>query len=261
MTSEDNNHHINYFICEAIRNANNLAQTLATRNGCDVAPTRAVGIVETPIYQAENGKLSFHDLTEEIYTVPVTISVAAIEAKAVDGFFKLYSKESPLKQAASTQQSQLAEMSMFLQDAELEKIIINLTEQPTYCWERYYCCKELMHAYLHSSETATYSLPMVRNVMLTLINSKGQNNIKDAQSMTDIAAYYGAIEMMMPRFYMPLLLKIFNEICENHGESTAYERIARKLRMPKSYVEYRLAYNDEFESYYLQIDNMSSQHE
>jgi hypothetical protein len=63
-----------------------------------------------------------------------------------------------------------------------------------------------------------------------------------------------AIEMMMPRFYMPILMRTFQEVSIKFSESIAYARIARKLRVPLKFVEYRIAYNAEFQDYYTQIE-------
>lgn len=246
MSEDDTNkNHMIFHIREAIRNAIYLSGILRERNNIAEMITNAKQLKPIPIHdQKEN----FHKLSQEINGIPIHISIAAYKADSVDGYWKLYANKS----IVSTRDGE--DIHKLLDDADLQMAHIILSEQPSYCWERYIACKELMHCYLHSPDTATHSLPMVKSLLITHINSSGQNNINEMQSMVDHAAYYGAIEMMMPRFYMPILIHIFQELSQKYGESVAYERIARKLRIPLKLVEYRIAYNHEFEEHYSNIN-------
>lgn len=114
----------------------------------------------------------------------------------------------------------------------VRRAVLNVREG-TDCEIRYYTCKELMHLHLITDENMTSNKEQFSQMLKELTNTGNisQQNASH-QSLIDIAAYYGAIEMLMPHGKL--------ETLRHYGVEDP-DAIAELFRIPTYIVEQALS--------------------
>jgi len=215
---DDNEQLLKYYIEHAITLARKLSIQVRTLNKIPIDPTSGDSFKLLPVY--EPGYISLLDVTQKICETKI-ICVDS-EPKYVDAYWKKYNVNGVI---SST---------------------VILTDQDNYCFTRFFACKELMHNYLHETGSSTKTNSELRNLIINLV--RGGDGISDsAQTIVDNAAYYGALEYLMPKDTIPLAKAIFENLVSDSGEEEAYKAIAFSLRIPLALVEYRFANDDQFD--------------
>lgn len=211
-------HHLEYYIKLAISTARNISRVVRQSNGQQIEPKKGDDL--QPISVFEPMTASFLTKTQEVCETQLVCVHS--NSEFVNGYWRRY----------------------VVGERSFSKITIPLHN---YCWARYIVCKELMHNYLHDTGSTTDQSAELRDLILKLM--RGWVDEKDeAPLIAEIAAYYGAIEYLMPLDVMPLVRAIFRKVFdETQDESKAYSTIAHLLRIPLSLVEYRLSNTRYFE--------------
>lgn len=101
------------------------------------------------------------------------------------------------------------------------------------CNIRFFVCKELLHIHLSNDQNRTHTRGEFDRMVVELTNIRNlDHNTLSSQSLVDQAAYYGAIELLMPSSRLQLILDM---------GCTDPVQIAEIFRVPKSLVEQALA--------------------
>lgn len=119
-----------------------------------------------------------------------------------------------------------------------------VVSRQNYCWARFYLCKELMHCFVHDTgeqreSSCTNTLDELSTLIEELlIRSSGCG----AQTLVDEAAYYGALEFMMPDDTLPILAEVYKVLSKTMpGQlDQVYGVIAHLMRVPELFVKYKL---------------------
>lgn len=207
---------LDYYVKHAISTARSLSLEVRTKNGAQVNPKNGKHFQMLPVYETE--AYSLLKKTQEICETDVTCVNTLPEY--VDAYWKRFEIDGK----ASSE--------------------LTVTDQ-NYCRTRYFVCKELMHHYLQDTDSATTSNTALRTLIVNLVKGSA-GMMENASSIVDNAAYYGALEYLIPNDIMPLARKLFDDFSERDGADSAYSIIAYKLRIPLSLVEYRFANDLEF---------------
>jgi len=207
---------LDYYVKHAISTARNLSIEVRTHNKAPINPKNGGHFQMLPVYETET--YSLLKKTQEI--CGTTVTCVNTPPEFVDAYWKRFEIDG---QPSSE---------------------LTVTDQ-NYCRTRYFVCKELMHHYLQDTDSATTSNTALRTLIVNLV--KGSSGMmENASSIVDNAAYYGALEYLLPNDTMPLAQKLFSDFSEKEGADKAYAIIAYKLRIPLSLVEYRFANDAEF---------------
>lgn len=119
--------------------------------------------------------------------------------------------------------------------------IVVVTEN--YCEARFFAAKELMHCFLDDDGiAASNSVPMVSELLESLaIDPRGLYKFTP-QTIVDEVAWLGAAEYLVPNDWIPLLVKLYEDICvkEPDSASNAYLHLAQLIRVPEAVLRSRL---------------------
>lgn len=215
---DENEQLLKYYIEQAITTARRLSIDVRKRNGVSIAPRTGDLFTLLPVYEPDS--ISLLDVTREICQT----QIICVESgpKYVDAYWKKYEADG------------------------VKSSTVILTDQDNYCLTRFFACKELMHHYLHDTGSSTRTSSELRSLIINLVRG-GDGNSDSAQTIVDNAAYYGALEYLMPKDTVPLAKAIFNNLVIPSGEESAYRAIAFSLRIPLALVEYRFANDAQFD--------------
>lgn len=124
-----------------------------------------------------------------------------------------------------------------------DRIEIDVSEEENFCYQRFYVAKELCHAFLieRVDNTQTKSCAEVVTLISDLLNGVTP---RDANTplMAEEAAYYGAIEILLPSEFQ-------EEILRDVEAGMAFRSIAVKYRVPEKLIQFRYARTDIVELY------------
>ncbi|KAF3977831.1 MAG: hypothetical protein HFP77_04925 [Methylococcales symbiont of Iophon sp. n. MRB-2018] len=101
-----------------------------------------------------------------------------------------------------------------------------------FCWKRFYICKELSQMLIYEEENATNTVEDVEELLPHLINNLSSES--NAKISADLAAYFPAIEFLLPHSIVPDLLRLQKKGFSNN-------LIAKKMLVPESIVDFRLS--------------------
>lgn len=207
--------YLDYYIVQAIKTARDLSKQVRIANKKIIDPKIGEQLHAIPVYEPDC--ISLLSKTQEICETEIVC--VNDTTKFLSGYWKKYE----------------------------DKSVVTIP-QHNYCWTRYIVCKEIMHNYLHDTHSCTDSSGDLRGLILRLVNIGIQDD-SSPSFVVDIAAYYGALEYLMPLDTMPLIQAAYEEVLRHtNDESKAYNTIAHLLRVPLSLVEFRLSCPEEFES-------------
>lgn len=210
-----NKGYLDYYIGQAIKTARELSKQVRVANNKILDPKIGNQLHAIPVYEPDC--ISLLSKTQEICNTEIVC--VNDTTKFLSGYWKKYK----------------------------DKSVVTIP-QHNYCWTRYIVCKEIMHNYLHDTDSCTDSTVDLRSLILRLVNI-GIQDESSPSFVVDIAAYYGALEYLMPQDTMPLIKAVYSQILSHtKDESKACNTIAHLLRVPLSLVEFRLSSPEEFES-------------
>ena len=115
------------------------------------------------------------------------------------------------------------------------------------CWTRYLVCKELSQRFLYSPDNSTKTVSDVKVLLGHLANAMPYEMGSNVQVDADFAAYYAAIEFLVPSDIVPRLHGMRERLVVS-GEVNPNFRIAEYLKAPEVIVEYRLDNDNLFTS-------------
>lgn len=119
-----------------------------------------------------------------------------------------------------------------------------VVSKQNYCWARFYLCKELMHCFVHDTgEQRENSCTNTLDGLSTLIEELLlRSSGCGTQTLVDEAAYYGALEFMMPDDTLPILAAVYKTLADTMpGQlDQVYGVIAHLIRVPELFVKYKL---------------------
>jgi len=217
----------NYFRDEAIKQAKNIYDKLESHNKMlreakeNINAGSPTWEIRTPIYDPIN---------TENQVNAITLCRKLIE----DSNLNIIPVDTVSKSVAAHFEQYTISDSQYTYDITLTK--------HNYCLTRFYLCKELLHIFLHTPESSTTEHLELVKLIAFLIDTYISIDDKDCQTRVDHAAYFGAIELLIPSTLVPALIKARNDI-DNDGELTdsGNLEIARKLGVPEYIVEFRLS--------------------
>lgn len=212
-----------YYRKLAITTAKNLNKQIRLANNAAENPKSGNDLYEMPVYEPINNvrKSSLHSYTNSM--IPTTLTVVAQSPKYVDAYFRKDTDANSNERA---------------------RIIV--TDLNT-CWTRFFVSKELMHCHIYETGDATSTSSDLRDLIISIINETGTSS-NTKQSIVDYAAYFGAVEYLIPSDTVPLLTAIYNELIKNPlTAEKAYLSLAMKIRVPESILEFRLNNNHIFD--------------
>lgn len=111
-----------------------------------------------------------------------------------------------------------------------------------YCFTRFYICKEMLHLFLYDNENLTESSSSLKDLITSLIEVNATLDEEGSPQLSvEQAAYYGAVELLIPSEYVLPLINTRDQMIENniHQGKENYE-IAKILGVPEFIVEFRL---------------------
>lgn len=124
-------------------------------------------------------------------------------------------------------------------DGRLRNEIVVITEN--YCEARFFAAKELMHCFMDDDGyPATNSIPLVTELMESLALGLGSIHEPLPQTIIDEVAWLGASEYLVPSTWIPLLVRVYEEITAKAPSANAYLHIAQLIRVPEIVVRARL---------------------
>lgn len=124
-------------------------------------------------------------------------------------------------------------------DGRLRNEIVITTDN--YCEARFFAAKELMHCFMDDDgHQATNSIPLVKELMESLAVGLSSINEPIGQTIVDEVAWLGASEYLVPSSWVPLLVKVHEQISAREPASNAYLHIAQLIRVPEMVLRVRL---------------------
>lgn len=215
--------HEKYFQNQAIKTANSLAKKIRESNGAQFSPRNGEVLYEMPVYEPlQQGKENLLSFTRNQCNTNVIF--VAIKPDYIDAYYR---------------KEKIGSID--------EKITIIVGDMNT-CWTRFFLSKELMHHYMYSVDNKTSTPDALNDLIMSIINDGGVD-LDSPQSTVDIAAYYGAVEYLIPSDTVPILIKIIQELHKNpETKDRAYLSLAMKIRVPESILEFRLRNDSIFKS-------------
>lgn len=214
-----------YYYKLAIKTAADLREHLegcnkTYREGLELcqAGGRAIWDIRTPV----NGPINSNDqynlitLAAEKSEKKITIDYLSNETDTVNAYIKIYEDD----------------------NGDYAKVVIS---KYNYCRTRYLVCKELLHLFLYDTGSATTSTGDLNKIISNLLQiTKDIDGIED-QYNVEQAAYFGAVELLVPTKIVPALRAARDELqkVSEFAEKANYE-IAKKLGVPESLIEFRL---------------------
>lgn len=222
-----NNNLVDYYRGEAIKQAKNINIKIREENDIVLSPDLGSKLIDMPVYEPINNtlKTTLHSFTNRL--IPTTIINVSQKPLYIDAFFRLFKHEGK------------------------DRAEIVLTDQNP-CWTRFFATKEMMHCYLYDcgeNKNTTNSTTELKSLIMSIINETG-SHADTPDSVVDDAAYYGAVEYLIPTDTIPLIKAVYNTLIANPNTSEkAYLFLATKIRVPESILEFRLNNDDIFNAY------------
>lgn len=124
-----------------------------------------------------------------------------------------------------------------------------------YCWQRYFISKEILHLFIHDEANKTDTESLLKELITDLLECDPTLDGDNPQYNADKAAYFGAIELLLPTEYVPSLIEAKNMMIDQ-GTCVGDENleIARMFSVPEKLVEFRL---DERHQHIFDVDSES----
>lgn len=117
-------------------------------------------------------------------------------------------------------------------------VVVNVTN---YCWARFYAAKELMHCVTDDDGyAASDSIDLVNDLIESLVSGGGALVHIKPQTIVDEVAWLGASEYLVPKTWMPQIIRLHQEITDNLPDVNANLHIAQLLRVPELVLRHRL---------------------
>lgn len=204
-----------YYIEQAIKEAQKLQKRIFLENGFSETPLGYKDLTPVPVF--EDCKCSLLSFTNSINDTKITW-VKGSNYRFLPAYYKKYAS---------------------IDGVSSHQIVIN--ELENYCESRLLAAKELMHSHLTEiPDAATKTELEIDSLVEELIITYEHNKVP---TMVDKAAWFGAVEFLIPSSWIPALKKLYDEICLKHPQESekAYLYIAQIIRVPESIVRYRLA--------------------
>lgn len=212
-----------YYVKEAIKTGERLARAVRTGNEMPLPPKCGAEVVEMPVYEPLNQvrKATLHSFTNSM--CPIEIIRVAREPRYVDAFFRRYSQE----------------------EGQPDRAEIVVAQTNT-CMTRFLVCKEMMHAHIEDVDTYTSTPSELRKLIMGLI---AEDTDLTPQTAADEAAWFGAVQYLIPDGYVKYLKKMYELACENElTKDRPYYYLALRLRIPEILVEFRLNEEEIFDA-------------
>lgn len=205
-----------YYLDLAATEGKKLANTIRGRNYYIIAPRNNTDLCVMPVF--EENVVSLYSHTKEI--VDTELRYVASPTTFIDAYILHFKKDGKSKN------------------------IVTLAAKSNYCWARYYICKELMHSYFYDTQEVvdnamTDSFPMLQTLIEEILLRGYEGPSAKCQTYADVAAYWAAVEYLIPSDTLPLLNAIFDRFSTLDDES-GYTAIARRLRAPEFLVKFRI---------------------
>ncbi len=175
--------------------------------------------IATPVYCPINNthQKNLITLSGDISEANIQLLLPSFDAQIVNAYFRMY-REAGKK----------------------DKVIV-VVARYNFCWTRYLVCKELLHLFLYTPDVATVSLGDLNSVISRMLNITKSVEVESEKVLAEKAAYYGAVELLIPTELVPSLRLARDELeATEEFASTANYEIAKKLGVPESLVEFRL---------------------
>lgn len=120
---------------------------------------------------------------------------------------------------------------------------ILISPDVNYCETRFLACKELLHLFMYSPEKSNHTATIsdVKQLLLDILNHSQNTNQETPQSETDNAAYFGAIELLIPTQHVTALRNMRTRFVQDKiFPNKENLEIATLLGVPEFVVEFRL---------------------
>lgn len=216
-----------YFIEEAIKAAKHLQREVMERNHIKSEPDVFTDLVPIPVFESDGFSLLQH--TNEIGGEDMHTEILWPRLPNYDHLAAIF------KRYVST--SQIGGKT-----AVITKNEIAINESENYCFARLLAAKELMHVHLCVPEdAATTSAKDAEQLIQELILRTNPNG--DAkQTMADIAAWFGAVEFLLPQSWKPCLKQAHAELIRAlpNEQDMACFYLAQVVRVPESLVRFHV---------------------
>lgn len=110
-----------------------------------------------------------------------------------------------------------------------------------YCHARFFAAKELMHCFVDEDNyPATDSMALVKELIETLAIGMTSGDEVPPQTIVDELAWYGAMEYLIPSTWLPLIVKVHQNITDSFPRLNAYFHVAEMIRVPESVLRARM---------------------
>jgi hypothetical protein len=120
----------------------------------------------------------------------------------------------------------------------VNKIVVNATN---YCEARFFAAKELMHCFIDDDGlAASNSISLVNELIESLTVNWNGIEIMSKQRIVDEVAYLGALEYLIPSQWVPLLIKVKDNIAASDASANAFLHVAQLIRVPENVLRVRL---------------------
>lgn len=120
----------------------------------------------------------------------------------------------------------------------VNKIVVNATN---YCEARFYATKELMHCFMDDDGlAASNSILLVNELMESLTVNWNGIALMSKQRIVDEVAYLAALEYLIPTTWVPLLIKVRDQIAAADSSANALLHVAQLIRVPENVLRVKL---------------------
>lgn len=126
-----------------------------------------------------------------------------------------------------------------------DKAEILISSNANYCHARYLVCKELMHLFLYNPTkgryyNATATIANIKKLLSDVLNHSQQEE-HNPQLFTDDAAYFGAIELLIPSHQIDKIRLLKQQFIEQKlFPNQENLELAKLLGVPEFILEFRL---------------------
>jgi hypothetical protein len=209
---------VTFYTKLALETASGIRNKVLAANGMPLTPTTGVGLRHIPVYEGEpDYKCSLLTQANEGRKNTTIAWPAAQEFEYLPAYYKKYKVDGKIT----------------------NKIVVNTGN---YCYARFFAAKELMHCFIDDDGIhASNSIPLVNELIESLTVNWGAAEEIRPQRIVDEVAYLGAVEYLIPSEWVPLLIKIKDQIALTSQEGTnSFLHVAQLLRVPENILRIRL---------------------
>jgi len=215
MNQKTNEQQVQFYLKLAIENARGVQKKICAANSISLNPTSFGDLRPIPVYESEFE----HNLLATANSFKPTV----------------------IRWATASQYEYLPAYYKRKKDnGRINIEIVVATEN--YCEARFFAAKELMHCFFDEEHHApTSSLDMVNELIETLAINNAGWDVKP-QTLVDQVAWWGALEYLIPNEWIPMLLRLHDEICQKEPESAskAHFHLAQLIRVPEAMLRTKL---------------------